>query len=72
MSIKQENAQTGFKDLVLNTYVAPQPEKWFLEPRVPTLGEARGKIIMFSRFGSSDEQPGGIHPPIWPDSKKGR
>lgn len=25
---------------------------------------------MFSRFGASNEQPGGIHPPIWPDNLK--
>jgi 1-phosphatidylinositol phosphodiesterase len=49
---------------------------WFLENRIPTLGEVRGKVILFSRFG--DDGAGwpqgleglGIHPTTWPDSKK--
>ncbi len=28
---------------------------WFLENRVPTLGEARGKIILMSRFGGNND-----------------
>jgi 1-phosphatidylinositol phosphodiesterase len=54
---------------------------WFLENRVPTLGEVRGKVILFNRFGGDGaaweggrEGTGiwpegtGIRPPIWPDS----
>ncbi|KAI0253821.1 PLC-like phosphodiesterase [Lactifluus subvellereus] len=49
---------------------------WFLENRVPTLGEVRGKAIMFSRFGGDGAtwegglQGMGIHPTNWPDSEK--
>ncbi|KAI0055946.1 PLC-like phosphodiesterase [Artomyces pyxidatus] len=49
---------------------------WFLENRVPTLGEVRGKAIMFSRFGVDGEgwegrlEGMGIHPTNWPDSEK--
>ncbi|PWN30799.1 PLC-like phosphodiesterase [Jaminaea rosea] len=44
---------------------------WWLDNRIPTLGEARGKLVLFSRFGGGNDQPGGIHPPIWPDNFKG-
>jgi len=49
---------------------------WFLENRIPTLGEVRGKVIMFSRFGGNGEgwegrlEGLGIHPTTWPDSAK--
>ena len=49
---------------------------WFLENRIPTLGEVRGKVVMLSRFGGdgSGWENGleglGIHPTAWPDSDK--
>lgn len=49
---------------------------WFLDNRVPTLGEVRGRCVMFSRFGGDGaEWDGGleglgIHPTTWPDSAK--
>lgn len=49
---------------------------WFLENRIPLLGEVRGKVIMFSRFGGDGAgwegglEGMGIHPTKWPDSEK--
>lgn len=49
---------------------------WFLENRIPKLGEVRGKVIMFSRFGGNGDgwenglEGLGIHPTTWPDSEK--
>lgn len=49
---------------------------WFLENRIPKLGEVRGKVIMFSRFGGDGAgwenglEGLGIHPTTWPDSEK--
>ena len=49
---------------------------WFLENRIPTLGEVRGKVVMFSRFGGNGAgwenglEGLGIHPTTWPDSEK--
>lgn len=49
---------------------------WFLENRIPNLGEVRGKVIMLSRFGGDGAgwdnrlEGMGIHPPTWPDSLK--
>lgn len=73
ISIKQEKGNRQLmKRLLFDLYVRPHEEKWFLSPKIPTLGEARGKIVMFSRFGESNEdRVGGIHPPIWPNNQKG-
>ena len=49
---------------------------WFLENRIPKLGEVRGKVVMFSRFGENGAgwenglEGLGIHPTTWPDSEK--
>jgi 1-phosphatidylinositol phosphodiesterase len=49
---------------------------WFLANHVPTLGEVRGKAILFSRFGGDGAgwdgglEGMGIHPTNWPDSSK--
>jgi len=49
---------------------------WFLENRIPTLGEVRGKVVMVSRFGGDGTgwdqglEGIGIHPTTWPDSRK--
>lgn len=67
MSVKQENNMPGFLDSVF-TYINKNPSAWYLGTGIPKLGDVRGKIVLISRFGSSTSQPGGIHPPIWPDS----
>ena len=49
---------------------------WFLENRIPELGEVRGKVILFSRFGGDGAawpqglEGIGIHPTTWPDSSR--
>ncbi|CDO68891.1 hypothetical protein BN946_scf185000.g34 [Trametes cinnabarina] len=51
-------------------------DMWFLENRIPKLGEVRGRVVMLSRFGGdgSEWEGGleglGIHPTAWPDSEK--
>lgn len=84
MSLKQESGdQPVFIHTLFRQYVDNAPpipgkhntggrRRWFLENRIPTLGEVRGKIIMLSRFviDKSYGYPGGISPPIWPNSLK--
>ncbi|CAO1618694.1 unnamed protein product [Parajaminaea phylloscopi] len=73
LSLKPEGGDAGLmQKLLFDLYIdeAHRP-LWFLDARIPSLDEARGKIVMLSRFGHSDEQPGGIHPPIWPNNYKG-
>ncbi|KEP53255.1 phosphatidylinositol-specific phospholipase C, X domain protein [Rhizoctonia solani 123E] len=49
---------------------------WWLENRVPRLGEVRGRCIMLSRFGGDGKEwengleGMGIHPTKWPDSEQ--
>ena len=82
MSIKQEDFEKTppprFSALVHDElYNGPGGrDMWFLENRIPTLGEVRGKVIMFSRFGGNGDgwenglEGLGIHPSRWPDSEK--
>jgi 1-phosphatidylinositol phosphodiesterase len=82
VSIKQEDYNTqspnAFSSLVRKEIeIGPGGiGMWFLENRVPTLGEVRGKAILFSRFGGDGTawegglEGMGIHPTNWPDSAK--
>ncbi|CAK5277381.1 unnamed protein product [Mycena citricolor] len=77
MSIKQEAPSNVFSQLVHDeiAYGRGGRDMWFFESRVPTLGEVRGKVVLFSRFGNGDGWEGGlngmgIHPTYWPDSEK--
>ncbi|WWC66582.1 uncharacterized protein I206_100485 [Kwoniella pini CBS 10737] len=77
LSIKQETPP-WHPDFSTILYKAFQPflDKWFLEERIPTLGEVRGKGLLLTRFdkdkdGDESWQKGmGIHPYTWPDSRK--
>ena len=82
ISIKQEDfasqSPQTFSSLVRAEIEAGPGGKgmWFLENHVPTLGEVRGKAILFSRFGGDGTgwegglEGMGIHPTNWPDSSK--
>ncbi|KAM5542633.1 hypothetical protein V8D89_003594 [Ganoderma adspersum] len=80
MSIKQEDYKTtplltfsqSVHDEIMN---GPGGfAMWFLENRIPLLGEVRGKVVMLSRFGGDGSvwenglEGLGIHPTAWPDS----
>ena len=62
MSIKQEgsddwdNSQDEFGKLIWDRYVNPNKDRWYLNTDIPKLGDARGKAILFRRFGVQDEQ----------------
>lgn len=82
MSIKQEDFNKTppslFSTMLRNElYDGPGGRRmWFLDNHVPLLGEVRGKIVMFSRFGEDGNgwehrlEGMGIHPTAWPDSEK--
>jgi 1-phosphatidylinositol phosphodiesterase len=81
MSIKQEDfANTPaitFSRLVHEEILTSEGgmDLWFLDNRIPNLGEVRGKIVMLSRFGdgtgwANGLEGMGIHPSIWPDSRR--
>ncbi|KAJ2925495.1 hypothetical protein H1R20_g11599, partial [Candolleomyces eurysporus] len=74
--VKEEimNSPGGFKDT--NEKGERDLGMWYLQNRVPNLGEVRGKVVLFSRFGvNGEEWEGGweglgIHPLHWPNSEK--
>lgn len=83
MSIKQEEdgrrtPPSTFSALVHDVVTLTESQAqekgsslWYLEDRIPTLGEVRGKIVLFSRFGPDGggwEAGLGIRPTHWPDS----
>ncbi|KAG9943000.1 PLC-like phosphodiesterase, partial [Aureobasidium melanogenum] len=39
---------------ILHTHYANDPNLWFTEPRIPSLGEARGKIVLMRRFALAE------------------
>ncbi|KAJ8482133.1 hypothetical protein ONZ51_g5566 [Trametes cubensis] len=82
MSIKQEDfAKTPlpfFSKLVHDEIMRGPGGRamWFLENRIPKLGEVRGRVVMLSRFGGNGDgwenglEGLGIHPTAWPDSSR--
>lgn len=68
MSVKEEYNATGNTrsfEQTFDSYVAKNPGKWNLGTSIPTLGEARGKITLFRRFGAGAK---GIDASNWPDN----
>lgn len=82
MSIKQEDFATVKGDVfskLVREEIMSGPggrDMWFLDNRIPLLGQVRGKVVMFSRFGGDGDgweggiEGIGIHPTTWPDSEK--
>ena len=56
MSVKEDVrlSRTGFSSAVLRL-LKRAPDRWYLEDELPTLGDARGKIILFNRFNETME-----------------
>ena len=59
MSLKREG--TGHSSdqqlslILYNHYILPESEYWYTKPRIPELGEVRGKIVLMRRFALADE-----------------
>ncbi|KAL8929913.1 MAG: hypothetical protein Q9208_001057 [Pyrenodesmia sp. 3 TL-2023] len=54
MSLKREgtgDATDAQLSRILKDHYAGDPNRWFTAPRIPYLGEARGKIVLIRRFG---------------------
>jgi 1-phosphatidylinositol phosphodiesterase len=68
IAVKEEHTPEGNTRSFVETfqsYVAANPGRWWLGTAVPTLAEARGKIVLVRRFGSYS---GGINATNWPDN----
>lgn len=69
MSVKEEHTpsnNTRSFEATFDAYVAQTPTRWALGANIPTLTEARGKIVLFRRFGASS--PKGINASSFPDN----
>ncbi|CAH2352147.1 hypothetical protein CLIB1423_05S06700 [[Candida] railenensis] len=61
LSLKQEgpanwnNDQDEFGNCIWDKYVNKKKDKWYLKTDVPKIGDARGKITLFRRFGVKNE-----------------
>ncbi|EXJ77613.1 1-phosphatidylinositol phosphodiesterase [Capronia epimyces CBS 606.96] len=79
VSLKREGTGKGTDEqlsrILKKHYVDRDPRLWFTEPRVPTLAEARGRIVLLRRFVLDDslrrEWAGrgwGIDAHVWEDN----
>lgn len=55
--VKPEDDQAKCRELLLNS-IGEKPELWYLENRIPTLEEVRGRLVLASRFAENPEQMG--------------
>jgi 1-phosphatidylinositol phosphodiesterase len=72
MCLKEENPdpQTGSTNTYEQTfqsYVSQHPERWLLTDSIPTLDQARGKIVLLRRFNATTT-PEGIDGTNWSDN----
>jgi len=70
MCIKEEHTpsnNTRSFEQTFDSYVAQNPDKWCLTATIPTLGQARGKIVLLRRFNAVTI-PKGIDATSWADN----
>ena len=67
MQLNEENGENtrSFGDTCFE-YINKNPKGWFLEDRIPSLGEVRGKIVLIRRFRSV--KINGIDATDWADN----
>ncbi len=79
MSLKREGTGDAtdqqFSKILKDHYINRDSGSWFTEPRIPTLGEVRGKIVLIRRFNLDDSLRGehngrglGIDASSWADN----
>ena len=73
MSVKKEgeddHCTKSFEEL-FDAYTAQAPEKWWLKATIPSLAEARGRIILLQRFSAVKLPKGiGAAPEDWKDNQ---
>ena len=77
LCIKDEDGNAGseFYDRLYKEYILQNPEKWYIENRIPTLGEVRGRLILLRRFGVDEKKYSdsncGLNLTLWPDQGHG-
>lgn len=55
MSVKREGTGNAtdqqLSTILYDHYTSKEPHRWYTDPRIPSLGAARGKIVLMRRFG---------------------
>lgn len=69
LSVKEEhkaaeNSRTF--EATFDSYVAKAPDRWWLGTRIPSLGDARGRMVLVRRFAAAAAK--GIDASHWPDN----
>ena len=69
MSVKEEydseNTTRSF-EATFDSYVASNPSRWYLGNAIPSVSQARGRIVLVRRFGAGS--PKGINATNWADN----
>nr|XP_036583520.1 1-phosphatidylinositol phosphodiesterase [Colletotrichum truncatum]KAF6792563.1 1-phosphatidylinositol phosphodiesterase [Colletotrichum truncatum] len=79
MSVKREGTGKGndeqLSHYLRDRYVGRDAHRWFIEPRIPHLGDCRGRIVLIRRFGLEESLRGehdgrgwAIDAQHWPDN----
>lgn len=75
LSLKREGIGRGtdadLAQILHAHYVRPRRDRWYTSPRVPTLAQSRGRIVLVRRYHAADAMPhseGGIDGSAWPDN----
>lgn len=71
-NVKQEHGKESVSEFenILNSYVQKNPQYWYLSSSIPTLDEARGKIVLARRYEDEAglKEASGL-PLIWIDQR---
>ncbi|KAL7423787.1 hypothetical protein Q5752_001371 [Cryptotrichosporon argae] len=72
MSLKEEDDAHPLFATHVRRDLERHRARWFLDERVPALGEVRGRAMLLSRFDGDAHwsRKLGIHPTTWPDSRR--
>ena len=71
MAVQEEEAEPNedphLFETIFDRYILANRDKWCLRPWIPTLGQARGKIVLIRRFNTRS-LPKGIDATHWTDN----
>jgi len=70
LSIKEEykaNKNSQLFETTLNEFILANPDRWYVNDSIPSLGETRGKLVLLRRFSATNE-PFGIAATYWKDN----
>lgn len=72
LSLKREGTGKGSDadmcKALKNSYVNKNKDRWWVNSEIPTLGQARGKVVLMRRFATDDKKGYGIDAQHWPDN----